>query len=136
MEFTVSAGAAGVNMGVHAGGAALHGTANLVTAIVPVGSPRGDANVTGQGGLGAAEIAEMEREEEEEEEEEIREKKRKEYSPFKELLAASIGMSVIVLIGTFAYMKFDDRSFVEGMYFSVSPASQPASCPVHQPARH
>ena len=95
------------------------GTAKVITSVVPTGGGNDGASVTNHGGMTVAEIAEMEKEEAEEEVEEIKELKREEYSPFLQLFAASIGMVVIVLIGTFSYMEFDDLSFVEALYFSV-----------------
>ena len=92
------------------------GTAKVVTAVVPTG---GIENKVDHGGMSAEEIAEMEREEEIEEKEEIKELKREEYSPFLQLLAASIGMLVIVMVGALFYVHFDDRTFVEALYFSV-----------------
>jgi hypothetical protein len=110
VEFGVHVGVAGVTLGAK-------GTAKVVTTVVPTGGGKGDE--TDHGGMSAAEIAEMEKEEEEEEAADIKELKQEEFSPFLQLFAASIGMVVIVLIGTFSYMLFDGRSFVEALYFSV-----------------
>lgn len=93
------------------------GTAKVVTAVVPT-STRGQ-DTTDHGGMTVSDVEEMAQEEQQEEEEDIKELKRKEYSPYMQLFAASLGMVVIVLIGTFAYMKFDDRTFVQALYFSV-----------------
>jgi hypothetical protein len=112
VEFGVHAGVSGVTFGAK-------GTAKVVTSVVPTGGDKGAKNVSDHGGMSVAEIAEMEKEEAEEEMEDIKELKREEYSPFLQLFAASIGMVVIVLIGTFSYMSFDDRTFVEALYFSV-----------------
>lgn len=92
------------------------GTAKVVTSVVPTG---GNSNSVDHGGMSVDEIAEMEREEEIEENEEIKELKREGYSPFLQLLAASIGMLVIVMIGAISYVQFDDRTFVQALYFSV-----------------
>ena len=90
--------------------------AKVVTSVVPTG---GQSDITDHGGMTADDIAEMEKEEEEEEQEDQEELKRTEFSPYTQLAAASIGMIVIVSIGTISYMGLDDRPFVHALYFSV-----------------
>ena len=59
-------------------------------------------------------------EEEEEEKADAKAAKMKEMAQWASLFAAMVGMIAIVLIGTFAYMYFDGRTFVEALYFTVS----------------
>ena len=47
------------------------------------------------------------------------------YLPATELLASLGGMAMIVMIGTRAYMYFDEHSFVPALYFTVRVTSAP-----------
>ena len=69
----------------------------------------------------------MLQEEKKEEKEEMAKATKRRYLPATELLASLGGMAMIVMIGTRAYMYFDEHSFVPALYFTVRIASARAS---------
>ena len=67
----------------------------------------------------------MLQEEKKEEKEEMAKATKRRYLPATELLASLGGMAMIVMIGTRAYMYFDEHSFVPALYFTVRLTSAP-----------
>ena len=82
---------------------------------------------TEEGRRQQADMGVMLQEEKKEEKEEMAKATKRRYLPATELLASLGGMAMIVMIGTRAYMYFDEHSFVPALYFTVRIASARAS---------